>query len=93
MREQQIAQALRELEAPTLYHLRDLIDVLLAEVEETTTADLQDRELGGEATGKRSAKGWVELKMINGYGPYAYRRWREGGVKRSEYIGKVRDGT
>jgi hypothetical protein len=36
-------------------------------------------------------RGWVELKMIGDNGPYAYRRWREGGKLRSEYIGKVKD--
>ena len=34
--------------------------------------------------------GWVELKTINGCGPYAYKRWRSGGRTRSEYIGKVK---
>lgn len=40
--------------------------------------------------GRRRGRGWVELKMIRGYGPYAYERWYEGGKKRSRYLGKVK---
>lgn len=32
---------------------------------------------------------WVDLKMINGCGPYAYLRWREDGRCRSKHLGKV----
>jgi hypothetical protein len=35
-------------------------------------------------------RGWVELKMIGKWGPYAYLRWHEGGRKRSKYLGKVK---
>jgi hypothetical protein len=34
--------------------------------------------------------GWVELRMVNGCGPYAYERWWEGGRKRTRYWGKVK---
>ena len=46
---------------------------------------------GAPAAGKRGrGKGyWIEAKIINGCGPYLYRRWREGGRVRSEYIGKA----
>lgn len=33
--------------------------------------------------------GYYEEKMIGGYGPYLYLRWREGGHLRSKYLGKV----
>jgi hypothetical protein len=33
---------------------------------------------------------WIELKMINGCGPYVYLRWRENGHRRSKYLGKVK---
>ena len=42
-----------------------------------------------KGTGKRKKRGYVEIKTINGR-PYAYRRWREGGRLRSEYVGKVK---
>lgn len=38
---------------------------------------------------RQPSRSWIELKYIKGRGPYAYRRWRENGVKRSLYIGKV----
>lgn len=41
--------------------------------------------------GKKPRKGYVETKMINGYGPYLYLRfWSEGRLK-SLYIGKKED--
>jgi len=36
----------------------------------------------------RTARGWVEIKTINGHA-YAYRRWYEGKRKRSKYLGKA----
>jgi hypothetical protein len=33
--------------------------------------------------------GHVELKMINGYGPYRYLRYWSGGKLKSQYLGKV----
>ena len=40
---------------------------------------------------KRSAGdgSWLEIRMVNGCGPYVYRRWREDGRKRSRYLGKA----
>jgi hypothetical protein len=32
--------------------------------------------------------GYIEIKTINGCGPYKYLRFRQGGRLRSEYIGK-----
>ena len=81
--EQEIAQALRELDASALYRLQDLIDVLLAQAEGTSGQGLEERGPGGEAQERRDGRGWVELKLINGYGPYAYLRWWQGRRKRS----------
>ena len=45
---------------------------------------------GGAPKGRGRGRGyWIEAKIINGCGPYLYRRWREGGRVRSEYIGKA----
>ena len=68
-----------ELHQVTADLLQSLIDTLTPETE---------TENGAAKSGDR---GWVELKMIGANGPYAYRRWREGGKLRSEYIGKVQD--
>jgi hypothetical protein len=45
-----------------------------------------EADAGQNGTGNR---GYVEIKTIKGR-PYAYRRWREGKVLRSEYLGKVK---
>ena len=50
------------------------------------------RDPGGEVARERKARGWVEVKEINGHGPYAYLHWREGRVKRSRYLGQVKGG-
>jgi hypothetical protein len=57
-----------------------------------------DRDAAGEdaAAGPRVGSVWLEVKYIpdpvseRRYGPYLYGRWREGGRKRSRYIGKAR---
>lgn len=56
-----------------------------------TTAVAQERDHDSQQQGKRRGRSWVENKMINGAGPYAYRRWREGGRVKSEYVGKVKE--
>ncbi len=40
---------------------------------------------GGRRVG---SKGWLEIKTIKGR-QYLYRRWRDGKIQRSEYVGKV----
>lgn len=83
------------LDREGLLELRGLVDTRLSELEQPTQpAELVD---GAPSPGLVSSKGsrgsgWIELKMINGFGPYAYRRWRTGGKLRSEYLGKVKQG-
>ena len=69
----------------------DFIKTLLQEQESTQTrpAPNDARQITTAGNGKRRAKGWVEIKQINGH-PYAYRRWREGKTLKSQYIGKVK---
>jgi len=99
-----IADALRELkdvqylfprEKRAIKILEDALDdkfsienmeiIFPNEEEETVTAVVPERTNKKQATGGS----YVELKTINGCGPYAYKRWREGGRLKSEYIGKV----
>lgn len=46
---------------------------------------------GGKANGKVQAKGrgYLETKTIKGR-QYIYRRWREGGQLKSEYVGRLK---
>jgi hypothetical protein len=43
------------------------------------------------ATGRqrRVGRGWLEAKLIRGYGPYWYWRYRDGETQRSKYLGKA----
>lgn len=66
--------------------------VELGEVEDQKEKDTAPNCEGNRPEGRKSGRRWVELKMIRGYGPYAYERWFEGGRKRSRYIGKVHEG-
>lgn len=85
------------LDLPGLEDLRDAVDGLIAERQAQedlgSTDPPQDDNMlpkrdGGDFT-SRPRGSWVELKTINGCGPYAYLRWREGGHQRSKYLGKV----
>jgi len=45
--------------------------------------------VGGDNGARRRGRGWwLEIKTIKGH-QYLYRRWREGGRQRSEYVGKI----
>ncbi|MCI0649946.1 MAG: hypothetical protein L0346_34390 [Chloroflexi bacterium] len=81
----QLSRLLVQLDQAGLMEARDMIDALLDD-----PADSEPAGDGDTAIGDSGGRGWVELKMINGCGPYAYKRWRQGGRLRSEYIGKVK---
>lgn len=81
------------LDAADLLALRRAIEAQLAEV---ATGD--GEPVGGsdgawpaaslppKTGGGRRGGGWIETKVIHGRA-YLYRRWREGGRKRSKYLG------
>ena len=78
------------LDRDGLLDLRGLVDDRLAELE-GQEQEIEDcsGEPAGQAGSKNGKGGYVELKYIRGFGPYAYRRWREGKRLRSQYLGKV----
>lgn len=61
----------------------DELRALQAHLERTIAA----RKDGGEVKAE-AGQGWLEIKKIGGH-RYQYRRWYEGGRKRSRYIGKA----
>ncbi|HEY64246.1 MAG TPA: hypothetical protein G4O02_06705 [Caldilineae bacterium] len=64
-----------------------------AQVQEQGASDERPemRKLEGGGPGGHGGRGWwLEVRMINGCGPYVYKRWREGKRKRSEYLGKAK---
>jgi len=73
-----------------LLELRGIVDDRLAELE-SQEVEVEDcpGENPGPAEAKSRARGYIELKMVRGHGPYAYRRWREAGKLKSRYLGKV----
>ena len=88
------------LNLPGLRDLRAAVDALIAErlaeedlgsTEPYQGDDLLPKSSNGNPTG-RPRGAWIDTKMINGCGPYAYLRWREGGRCRSKYLGKVKGG-
>lgn len=89
-----------------LLQLRGMIDSYIASAEEARLREEErerrielgleepehtaaDNGIGDKSKGSKGG-GYVELKTINGCGPYAYRRARVGGRLTSEYIGKVK---
>ncbi len=91
---QQVEAILSQMAVDELLELRAMIDTNIDAIElgeqeqEAQQEPAGDRGQQGESKGK--AGGYVELKMINGCGPYAYKRARVGGRLTSEYIGKVK---
>jgi hypothetical protein len=67
------------------------IRAVLAQLEEQLTNQEQERPepVPAAAEGRRLGRGSLEAKLIRGYGPYLYYRFREGGRHRSVYISKV----
>jgi hypothetical protein len=49
----------------------------------------RDEPMGGGQSRRRLGAGPLEAKLIRGFGPYLYYRFREGGRHRSVYVGKV----
>ena len=54
------------------------------------TADLLQSLIDTLTPEPESDGSWIEVKTINGK-KYEYKRWREGGKLRSQYMGKVQD--
>ena len=98
MLEDRLQGALDLLDRAGLLALREEVDARLAALDDqaATAADglvgNEGANGGGVPTkgGRAGRGGWVEMRMVNGCGPYAYRRWWEGGRKRTRYIGKVK---
>lgn len=80
-------------------HLLARLAEIEAELADLELADAVQEVLDstpGGAQGQRSGNGehghgghWIETRLVNGCGPYAYERWWDGGKKRSKYLGKA----
>jgi hypothetical protein len=84
--------ALGALDRVELEALKADIEALLGATPPAQTGNHAPSPSGGGTDAPpraSSAQGHVELKMVNGYGPYKYLRRLEGGHLRSIYLGKA----
>lgn len=97
---QQIELKLSRMTLEELLELRALVDTNIDAtelrarrielgLEEPEEEPVAENGVGDKSKGSKGG-GYVEIKYINGCGPYAYRRARVGGRLTSEYIGKVK---
>ena len=77
------------LDKEGLLELLAMVEGRLEEIEEEP-APIQETSSSGPAGKAKGGAGWIELKMIKGHGPYAYKRWRVGKTLKSQYLGKVK---
>jgi hypothetical protein len=77
-----------------LARIRAVVD----ELDEELIANEQERERPDRSrtaneSRRRLGAGSLEAKLIRGYGPYLYYRFREGGRHRSVYVGRMGRGS
>lgn len=82
---EEILQIAAQLSRPDLEELlvalRALLEALDNQKDEHTTESRSTKPRSGPRGGSR-----IEWKLINGYGPYPYLRFRSGGKYRSYYL-------
>src|ERR671938_1971164 len=84
-----VLAAVAALDRGQLEQVQQQVQVLLAAL--PTPVD----PAPGRRGQRRPAQGWLELRFVRDrasgrvYGPYVYRRWREGRRQRTQYVGKV----
>ncbi len=83
-------RSLDRLSDEELTDLDALLHGLIEAREDEAAEETQSFESAGKATAKKEARGHIELKLINGYGPYKYLRYWQGKTLKSEYIGKAK---
>ena len=84
-----ITGSLAQLERAELEELAQIVAALL-DLQAPEEEELESAQQGEKQTGSK-AKGHIEEKMINGYGPYRYLRYWQGKTLKSQYIGKAKD--
>ncbi len=82
-----ITGSLAQLERPELEELAQIVAALL-DLQAPEEAEVEPGQ--GKQAGSK-AKGHIEEKLINGYGPYRYLRYWQGKTLKSQYIGKAKD--
>lgn len=89
-----ILQDCYTLSLNNMIDLREALDVLIEEEQQRLEMEPDEWEMKREEkmskTGARGSRGNIELKMINGCGPYAYLRFRSSDIHHSFYLGKAK---
>lgn len=89
---QTVTSNLSKLNRAELENVADLVAAMLAELEDAPeeTAATGPATAGGPKGKGGKGSTWLELRTVNGCGPYVYKRWRGAdGKKHSEYVGKA----
>ncbi len=86
-----IARDLDTMSTADLYALQAIVTGLIEAREDNSPAIDEPAPTSTTTTtaGKHGGRGHIELKTINGCGPYKYLRYWQGGKLKSEYIGKA----
>lgn len=88
----EVTSRLGQLDRSELEELQDIVARFLAALApEEETGDDELDELEEVKTNGRAAKGHIEEKTINGYGPYLYLRYWQGKTLKSKYLGKKKE--
>lgn len=85
-----IVRSLDHLTDEDLTDLDAILHGLIEAREDEVEAQAEAAQAEAKASAKKGARGHIELKMINGYGPYKYLRFWQGKTLKSEYIGKAK---
>lgn len=81
-----VTSNLGQLSRGELEELSEMVAALLTATEPEEEEDDQVEDAGKPE--RPAARGHIEEKMINGYGPYLYLRYWQGKTLKSKYIGK-----
>lgn len=83
-----ITGSLAQLERCELEELAQIVASLL-DLQAPEEEELEPVQ-GEQKPSRAGAKGHIEEKLINGYGPYLYLRYWQGKTLKSQYIGKAK---
>ena len=83
-----ITGSLAQLDRTELEELAAIVAALL-DLQAPEEAEEEEEPAPGAKQAASRAKGHIEEKMINGYGPYRYLRYWQGKTLKSQYIGKA----
>jgi hypothetical protein len=96
---EEIELTLCKMTVEELLELRAMVDMRIDEAElrarriELGLEEPEEEHVAENGAGEKSKGGkggYLELKTINGCGPYVYKRFRKNGRLCSEYVGKVK---